>query len=69
MKAMKLGRLIARGWIDQAHVEERLEFCANHIELVRDYGLRTVQATIRSGIKTGLTYPYPDLPEFTPRVQ
>lgn len=69
VKAMKLGRLISRGWIDRVQVEQRLEFCANHIGLVRDYGLRTVRSTIRSGIKTGLMYPYPDLPEFKPRVQ
>lgn len=67
VKALKLGRLIARGWIDRDQVETRLEFCARHMGLVRDYGLRTVRATIRSGIRTGLTYPYPDLPDFKPR--
>src|SRR5262245_12923820 len=51
VKALKLGRLIARGWIDQDQVEKRLEFCANHIGLVRVDGMRTVWATFISRIK------------------
>jgi hypothetical protein len=62
--AFKLGRLIARGWINPARVVRGLELGAWSCGLQTDDGSPQVRATIASGLTAGTAMPYPDLPEW-----
>ena len=55
--ALKLGQLVAAGWLDQGRVEESLKNAADACGLARDDGLNAVQNTIKSGLKTGMAEP------------
>lgn len=55
--ALKLGQLVASGWLDQSRVERSLEEAAHACGLVRDDGLRSVRDTVKSGLKAGITEP------------
>ena len=55
--ALKLGRMVASGWISEADVYSWLEAAAADIGLVRDDGIKQVRATIRSGLGRGLKEP------------
>ena len=57
MAALKLGQLVASGWLDQNRVERSLEDAASACGLVRDDGLASVRATIRSGLDSGMREP------------
>lgn len=61
--AYRLGRMIARGWLDRTAVENVLIKCCIDNGLVADDGLPAVQATIRSGLRAGMAKPLPDLQE------
>ena len=55
--ALKLGQLVATGWLDQNRVERSLEDAAFACGLVRDDELASVRATIRSGLDSGMREP------------
>ena len=57
--AYRLGRMIARGWIDRNKVENGLRSAAFHLK--NEDGLTAVLATIKSGINAGCRKPHPDL--------
>ena len=57
--AYRLGRVIARGWIDRNKVEINLLYAA--VQLENEDGLTAVLATIKSGIDAGCRKPHPDL--------
>ena len=59
--AYRLGRMIARGWLDRAEVGLRLLAAAHASGLAADDGERAAEATITSGIEAGLTEPHEDL--------
>jgi hypothetical protein len=60
--AYSLGRLATRGWITVDDITRKLTLCCESNGLARDDGLRQVRATISSGLRAGITRPYPDLP-------
>jgi putative DNA primase/helicase len=55
--ALKLGQLVAGEWLDWGRVERSLEDAAHANRLVRDDGLESVRATIRSGLAAGMREP------------
>jgi hypothetical protein len=57
--AYRLGRMIARSWIDRDKVENCLLYAA--FQLKNEDGLAAVLATIKSGIDAGRLNPHPDL--------
>src|SRR5262245_15616275 len=59
--ALKLGTMVSAGWIGEATVTGRLFDACIANKLVRDTGAKAVNATIQSGLKTGLAQPHPDL--------
>jgi hypothetical protein len=59
--AFRLGTLAARGWIDRHHVEVELTNAAQACGLVKEDGIRSVRATIASGLGDGLKCPADDL--------
>jgi hypothetical protein len=67
--AFKMGRLLARDWIERDRVEYLLVWGARECGLVSDDGLAQVRATIASGLGAGITRPYPDLPEGEPAME
>jgi Bifunctional DNA primase/polymerase, N-terminal len=61
--ALKLGGMVAKGWIGESTVTGRLFDACVANALVRDTGAKAVSATIRSGLTAGLAQPHADLPE------
>jgi hypothetical protein len=59
--AYRLGRMVARGWIDRDVVELRLREAALACGLTAEDGHRAVEATLRSGLNAGMSLPHPDL--------
>ena len=59
--AFNMGRLTARGWLDERVAVGCLESTAYVCGLLRDGGKGAVLATIRSGLRAGLSRPYHDL--------
>jgi hypothetical protein len=57
--AYRLGRMVARGWIDRDKVENCLLFAA--LRLKNEDGFAAVMATIKSGLDAGCRKPHPDL--------
>jgi hypothetical protein len=57
--AYRLGRMIARGWLDRNRVEVRLLRAANQLQ--HDDGVIAVKATIKSGLDAGCLNRHPDL--------
>jgi hypothetical protein len=57
--AYRLGRMIARGWIDRVIVEACLLDAASR--LTKEDGFAAIRATIKSGIDAGFRKPIPDL--------
>jgi hypothetical protein len=56
--AFKLGRLVVNGWIDIARVVRMLMLAAKSVGLVREDGEAQCHATIMSGLKAGMQWPY-----------
>jgi len=56
--AYKMGRLVARGWIEAEHVAQWLGYSAK----LSGLGSDEISKTIRSGLTAGVAEPYPDLP-------
>ena len=57
--AYRLGRMVARGWIDRNKIENCLLVAA--AALAREDGTAAVVATIKSGVNAGIRRPHPDL--------
>jgi hypothetical protein len=60
---LKLGSMVARGWIGRATVEGRLFDACVANRLVKDTGTNAVRGTIRSGLEAGLKERHDDLKE------
>jgi Bifunctional DNA primase/polymerase, N-terminal len=61
--AYRLGRMIARGWLDRTAVEGALLGAMFANGAVADDGLEAAKATLKSGIDAGMAEPHPDLTE------
>jgi AAA domain/Bifunctional DNA primase/polymerase, N-terminal len=61
--AFRLGRMVARGWINRADVEAELIGAMHANGAVADDGLAAAEATLRSGLDAGEKEPHPDLDE------
>jgi hypothetical protein len=59
--AFRLGRMVARGWLHQVHVEANLTGAMHINGYVAEKGIRAVEKTLRSGVAAGLQDPHPDL--------
>jgi hypothetical protein len=59
--AFKLGRMVARGWIDHVAVEDALIAAMTANGYIADDGIEAATATLKSGLDAGLKDPYPDL--------
>jgi hypothetical protein len=64
--AFRLGRMVARGWIDEKTVAEALLGACEANQYLREHGHRATMKTIESGIEAGRREPYPDLPDRGP---
>jgi hypothetical protein len=63
--AFRLGRMVARGWLQRSYVEANL-IGAMHVNGYADEkGIRAIEATLRSGLDAGMADPHPDLAEQT----
>ena len=60
--AFRMGRMVARGWIDRADVGAALLDALHANGYVGDDGLYAAKATLRSGLGAGEQEPHPDLP-------
>ena len=68
ISAFRMGRMIARGWVEKSDVVDALWRACELNGLLRDDGTDNVQATLASGLTSGLEHPHPDLGE-RPRSQ
>ena len=59
--ALKLGHMIARGWIGRSEVEQALIGAMKKNGAVADDGMPAALATLRSGIEAGMAEPHEDL--------
>jgi hypothetical protein len=59
--AFRLGRMVARSWVDRADVEAALLEALYKNGYIGDDGLRSAEATLRSGLDAGKREPHPDL--------
>ena len=68
ISAFRMGRMIARGWVEKSDVVDALWRACELNGLLPDDGTDTVQATLANGLTSGLEHPHPDLGE-RPRSQ
>jgi hypothetical protein len=59
--ALKLGGLVARGWLERAEVEAHLFQASEANGYVKEHGARAARATIKSGLDAGMKTPRADL--------
>jgi Protein of unknown function (DUF3987)/Bifunctional DNA primase/polymerase, N-terminal len=64
--AFRLGRMIARGWVDKKTVTDALLDACDANKYLREHGHRATIKTIESGIEAGRKAPHPDLPDRDP---
>jgi uncharacterized protein DUF3987 len=64
--AFHLGRMIARGWIDDNAVAHALLGACDANKYLREHGHRATMKTMESGIEAGRKEPHPDLPDRDP---
>jgi bifunctional DNA primase/polymerase-like protein len=64
--AFRMGRLIAREWIDEKTVADALLGACDANKYLREHGHRATIKTIESGIEAGRKEPHPDLPDREP---
>jgi Protein of unknown function (DUF3631)/Bifunctional DNA primase/polymerase, N-terminal len=60
--AHRLGTMVARNWLERAHVEARLLAACHGNGLIHDDGEKSTLATLASGLSAGMAAPHPDLP-------
>ena len=61
--AFRMGKLTARGWIDEQTVTDALLGACDANKYLREHGHRATMKTIESGIEAGKKEPHPDLPD------
>jgi hypothetical protein len=59
--AFRMGRMVARGWIDVGQVIDTLWQACQVNGLVREDGMQAVRATIERGLAAGMTNPHKDI--------
>jgi Protein of unknown function (DUF3987)/Bifunctional DNA primase/polymerase, N-terminal len=64
--AFRLGRMIARGWVDEKSVADALLGACDTNKYLREHGHRATMKTIESGIEAGKREPHPDPPDRDP---
>jgi hypothetical protein len=64
--AFRMGKLIARDWVDEKTVTEALLGACDANKYLRQHGHRATMKTIESGIEAGRKEPHPDLPDREP---
>jgi hypothetical protein len=64
--AFRMGKLIARDWVDEKTVTEALLGACDANKYLREHGHRATMKTIESGIEAGRKEPHPDLPDREP---
>ena len=64
--AFRLGKMVARGWIDEETVTDALLGACDANRYLREHGHRATMKTIESGIEAGKKEPHPDLPDRNP---
>jgi hypothetical protein len=62
-KAYRLGRMVARGWLDRAQVESTLIGAMQANGYLGEEGIKRVQETLKNGLDAGMGEPHPDLAE------
>jgi hypothetical protein len=65
-KAVRMGTMIARGWIDVLEVRRPLFAASQACGQIKDYGDAHFDETFAAGIKYGMGMPHPDLPDDEP---
>src|SRR5262249_12873471 len=61
--AFRLGRMIARGWVDEKTVADALLGACDANRYLREHAHGATMKTIESGIAAGKKEPHPDLPD------
>jgi hypothetical protein len=61
--AFRMGKMVARGWIDQKTVADALLGACGANQYLREHGHRTTIRTIESGIAAGEKESHPNLPD------
>jgi hypothetical protein len=64
--AFRLGRMIARDWIDEKTTADALLGACDANKYLREHGHRATMKTVESGIEAGRKEPHPDLPDRDP---
>jgi hypothetical protein len=64
--AYHMGRMVVRGWIEEAPVIDAFLEACNKNSYLREHGRNGTVKTIRSGINAGHKAPHPDLPDREP---
>jgi len=59
--AFRMGKMVARGWIDEKTVADALLGACDANRYLREHGHRATMKTIESGIEAGKKEPHPDL--------
>jgi hypothetical protein len=59
--AFRLGRMIARGWLERAAVEANLIGAMHANGYLNEEGIKATEATLQSGLDAGMKEPHPDL--------
>ena len=64
--AYRMGRMIVRGWIEEAAVIKALLWACDKNRYLREHGHRATTKTIESGIEAGRKEPHPDIRDREP---
>jgi hypothetical protein len=64
--AFRMGKMVARGWIDQKNMADALLGACDANKYLREHGHRATMKTIESGIEAGKKEPHPDRRTATP---
>jgi hypothetical protein len=59
--AYRMGRMVARGWIDKARVIDALWYACHANGLAKEDGAQAVRSTIERGLAAGMSNPHGDL--------
>ena len=65
-KAVRMGTMVARGWIDTHEVRRALFAAAESNGQIKQYGIGHFNNTFKDGIAHGILTPHPDLPDNDP---
>jgi hypothetical protein len=61
--AFRMGKMIARGWVDEKAVTDALLGASDANSYLREHGRYATMKTIQSGMEAGKREPHPDLPD------